>query len=153
MRRAPRNKNKFVVNVRPECEGGVQTHKGSRKRTRSTAIPGEERNPLLYRLSLYPYSGGGGGPGKMLRMVYGDEPTYLLEWCVCGIVASFARDRVKTFLRSLAVPRSVLLRLFHRLFLAETYCCSFERLSNECLYLQRYVTIQFYMLNTTAPVN
>jgi len=33
-----------------------QTHGDSRKRTRLTAIPGEERNPLLYRLSLYPYS-------------------------------------------------------------------------------------------------
>lgn len=28
--------------------------------------------------------------------------------------------------RDLAAPRSALLRLFHRLFLAETYCCSFD---------------------------
>lgn len=43
---------------RRECAAGVwwQTHGDSRKRTKSTAIPGEERNPLLYRLSLYPYS-------------------------------------------------------------------------------------------------
>lgn len=74
----------------------------------------ERKEIPFYTDSHFTPTRGGDGPRKKLRMLYGEEPTYLpWLWCVCGIVR-FLRERSCRDLPKIAVPRSVLLRLSHR---------------------------------------
>lgn len=126
-RRAPRNRTNRRKSLVLQEYDEVQTQGDSRKPTKSTAIPGEERNPLLYPLSLYPYSR---RPRKMPRVLYGEKPTYLPNACVGSsllsraIVSRSPRDRGTENRPApiISLPETTLL-------LAETYHRSFDSFS------------------------
>lgn len=145
--------------VRRDQRKTCNAPRDSRKRARSTGIPGEERNPLLYRLSLYPYS---------RRRWASKEAPYAL-WrrslhicrgsgaCV-GSSASFVSDRVETSLRSRyreASCSDYLIALETTLLLVENPSRRvFNRwLSNEPYYSRdaTYVALQSLRDKTAAP--